>query len=405
MPGPSDLGPRPISALAADVRHRASGCRGNPGSAVAPRPRPSPARGRLLVVDYGATDGRARPRGASRLAAHLPGPRAGGARSTPRAPRTSPPTCRSTCCSSATRAAVDVRTDTRPEWLHDPRPRRARRQGRRRVGPPALTSPTSPPCGRRSRVSGGRGAHRSRRLGASWPSSGTSTSAGVRPPAGRLTARAARHYPPSPAEPATGGRRRSPPSPTSRARTVCSRRPPASRAGRWRGDESLYDEADADYEAFWARQARELLTGRATSTPPSSGSSPTPSGSSAAPSTCPRTASTVTWPPDGDKVAFHWEGEPGDTRTITYADLLDEVSRFANVLKALGVERGDRVAVYMPMIPELPVALLACTRIGAAHSVIFGGFSPDSIVDRVNDGGCKVIVTADGGVAARASCP
>ena len=78
----------------------------------------------------------------------------------------------------------------------------------------------------------------------------------------------------------------------------------------------------------------------------------------------------------GDAVAFHWEGEPGDTRTITYADLLDEVSRFANVLKGLGVERGDRVAIYMPMIPELPVAMLACTRIGAAHSVIFGGFSP-----------------------------
>ena len=71
----------------------------------------------------------------------------------------------------------------------------------------------------------------------------------------------------------------------------------------------------------------------------------------------------------GDKVAYHWEGEPGDTRTITYADLLDEVSRFANVLKGLGVERGDRVAIYMPMIPELPVAMLACTRIGAAHSV------------------------------------
>ena len=87
----------------------------------------------------------------------------------------------------------------------------------------------------------------------------------------------------------------------------------------------------------------------------------------------------------GDRVAYHWEGEPGDTRTITYADLLDEVQRFANVLKSLGRGRGDRVAIYMPMIPELPVAMLACTRIGAAHSVIFGGFSPDSIIDRVND--------------------
>ncbi len=99
----------------------------------------------------------------------------------------------------------------------------------------------------------------------------------------------------------------------------------------------------------------------------------------------------------GDKVAFHWEGEPGDTRTITYAALLDEVARFANVLKGLGLERGDRVAIYMPMIPELPVAMLACTRIGVAHSVIFGGFSPDSIIDRVNDAEAKVVITADGG--------
>ncbi|HKH04392.1 MAG TPA: acetate--CoA ligase [Acidimicrobiales bacterium] len=99
----------------------------------------------------------------------------------------------------------------------------------------------------------------------------------------------------------------------------------------------------------------------------------------------------------GDKVAFHWEGEPGDTRTITYADLLDEVSRFADALKRLGVAKGDRVAIYMPMIPELPVAMLACARIGAAHSVVFGGFSADSLSDRINDAECKVLITADGG--------
>ena len=99
----------------------------------------------------------------------------------------------------------------------------------------------------------------------------------------------------------------------------------------------------------------------------------------------------------GDKVAFHWEGEPGDTRTLSYADLLDEVQRFANVLKDLGVQRGDRVAIYMPMIPELPVAMLACTRVGAAHSVVFGGFSSDALRDRINDAEAKVLVTADGG--------
>ncbi|HET7653118.1 MAG TPA: acetate--CoA ligase, partial [Acidimicrobiales bacterium] len=99
----------------------------------------------------------------------------------------------------------------------------------------------------------------------------------------------------------------------------------------------------------------------------------------------------------GDKVAYHWEGEPGDTRTITYAQLLDEVQRFAAALKQLGVRRGDRVAIYMPMIPELPVAMLACARIGAPHSVVFGGFSSDALRDRILDAEAKVLVTADGG--------
>ena len=99
----------------------------------------------------------------------------------------------------------------------------------------------------------------------------------------------------------------------------------------------------------------------------------------------------------GDKVAFHWEGEPGDTRTISYGELLDEVSRFANVLKGLGVGRGDRVAIYMPMVPELAVAMLACTRIGAVHSVVFGGFSSDALRDRILDAEARVVVTADGG--------
>jgi acetyl-CoA synthetase len=99
----------------------------------------------------------------------------------------------------------------------------------------------------------------------------------------------------------------------------------------------------------------------------------------------------------GDKVAFHWEGEPGDTRTITYGQLLGDVARFANVLRGLGVGRGDRVALYMPMIPELPVAMLACTRIGAVHSVVFGGFSSDALRDRILDASARVVVTADGG--------
>jgi acetyl-CoA synthetase len=99
----------------------------------------------------------------------------------------------------------------------------------------------------------------------------------------------------------------------------------------------------------------------------------------------------------GDRVAYHWIGEPGETRTITYRDLHEEVCRLANVLKELGVERGDRVAVYLPMIPELPATMLACARIGAVHSVVFGGFSAESLRDRINDSECKVLVTADGG--------
>ena len=98
-----------------------------------------------------------------------------------------------------------------------------------------------------------------------------------------------------------------------------------------------------------------------------------------------------------NKAAFIWEGEPGETRTLTYLQLHREVCLFANVLKKLGVASGDRVALYMPLVPELAIAMLACARIGATHTVIFGGFSADAIRDRVNDGQCKLIVTADGG--------
>ena len=98
-----------------------------------------------------------------------------------------------------------------------------------------------------------------------------------------------------------------------------------------------------------------------------------------------------------NKAAFIWEGEPGEVRTLTYQQLHFQVCKFANVLKKLGVTKGDRVALYMPLVPELAIAMLACARIGATHTVIFGGFSADAIRDRVNDGQCKVIVTADGG--------
>lgn len=98
-----------------------------------------------------------------------------------------------------------------------------------------------------------------------------------------------------------------------------------------------------------------------------------------------------------NKAALIWEGEPGDRRTLTYWELYAEVTKFANVLKKFGVKKGDRVAIYLPLIPEAAISMLACTRIGAIHSVVFGGFSPESLRDRINDAECKLLITADGG--------
>ena len=98
-----------------------------------------------------------------------------------------------------------------------------------------------------------------------------------------------------------------------------------------------------------------------------------------------------------NKAAIIWEGEPGDKRTLTYFDLQRDVSKFANVLKSLGTKKGDRVAIYMPLVPELAIAMLACARIGAVHSVVFGGFSAESLRDRINDAQCRLLITADGG--------
>ena len=160
----------------------------------------------------------------------------------------------------------------------------------------------------------------------------------------------------------------------------------------------LYDEANEDYEAFWARQASELV-----------------SWDTNWDTICEWNLPYSKWfvggklnvsyncldrhviAGKGDKVAFHFEGEPGDTRTITYSQLLDEVQKFANVLKGLGVNKGDRVNIYLPMIPEAAVAMLACARIGAVHSVVFGGFSSQALSDRINDAEAKVLITADGG--------
>jgi acetyl-CoA synthetase len=173
--------------------------------------------------------------------------------------------------------------------------------------------------------------------------------------------------------------------------------PPELAAGANASDPAIYEQASADPEGFWAAQASELQW----STPWNT---------------------VLEWElpfakwfvggrlnvsvncldrhvdaGGGDKVAYHFEGEPGDRRTITYADLLNGVCRFGNALRALGIRKGDRVAIYMPMIPELPVAMLACARIGAVHSVVFGGFSADALADRIQDAEARLLITADGG--------
>ena len=163
-------------------------------------------------------------------------------------------------------------------------------------------------------------------------------------------------------------------------------------------DHSLYEEASQDFRAFWAKQASELVSWSKDWHTASEWNLPFAKwfvgGELNVSYNC---LDRHVLAGKGDKVAFHFEGEPGDTRTVTYAQLLDETQRFANVLKGLGVVKGDRVNIYMPMIPEAAIAMLACARIGAAHSVVFGGFSAISLTDRINDAEAKVLITADGG--------
>src|SRR5713101_4731003 len=160
-------------------------------------------------------------------------------------------------------------------------------------------------------------------------------------------------------------------------------------------DPEIHARAEADPEAFWAEQAGRLRWSRPWDT-------------------------VMEWNPpwvkwfDGGKhnpdvnclddhdeahpyrVAYYCEGESGDRRTITYRELYEEVCRFANALKGMGIGKGDRVAMYLGMVPELPVAMLACARIGAPHSVVFGGFAAEALRDRINDAAAKVLVTGDG---------
>jgi len=173
--------------------------------------------------------------------------------------------------------------------------------------------------------------------------------------------------------------------------------PAAFRAHANARDERIYADAERDPEAFWASFAKELEWSRPWDR-------------------------VLDWQPPHakwfvggrlnvsvncldrhirgarrNKAALIWEGEPGDLRTLTYFDLYRQVSAFANVLKALGVTKGDRVAIYLPLVPELAIAMLACARIGAVHNVVFGGFSAESLADRINDARARLLITADGG--------
>ena len=163
------------------------------------------------------------------------------------------------------------------------------------------------------------------------------------------------------------------------------------------GDESIYAKADRDPEAFWAGFARELewskTWDRVLDWQPPNAKWFVGGTINASVNCLDRHLNG----PRRNKAAIIWEGEPGDKRTLTYFDLHREVSKFANVLKSLGARKGDRVALYMPLVPELAIAMLACARIGAVHSVVFGGFSAESLRDRINDAQATLLVTADGG--------
>ncbi len=174
--------------------------------------------------------------------------------------------------------------------------------------------------------------------------------------------------------------------------------PPEDLAASANVTEATYEQAAADVDAFWAEQAKRISW----DTEPSQildWSNP-PFAKWYADGTLNAAYNCLDRHVEaglGDRVAYHFEGEPGDTRTLTYAELTKQVKQAANALTELGVGRGDRVAIYLPMIPEAVVAMLACARIGAPHTVVFGGFSADALASRIQDCGVEVVITADGG--------
>jgi len=171
--------------------------------------------------------------------------------------------------------------------------------------------------------------------------------------------------------------------------------PPPEFAANANADATIYDEAK-DLESFWSKQAEQITWRQRWNQVLDWSNAPFAKWFVGATLNITESCLDQHLAERGDKVAYYWEGEPGDTRTITYRDLHQEVCRAANALASLGVQKGDRVAIYMGMVPELVVAMLACARLGAPHSIVFGGFSSDSLRDRILDAEAKVLITCDG---------
>jgi len=172
--------------------------------------------------------------------------------------------------------------------------------------------------------------------------------------------------------------------------------PPAFAAQALYRDDAPYREAEADLEGFWARQAERLVWRRRWDQVLDWSGAPFARWFVNGRLNVTESCLDQHLAERAERVAYYWEGEPGDRRAITYGELHAEVCRLANALAELGVGKGDRVAIYMGMVPELPAALLACARLGAPHSVVFGGFSADALAERINDAQAKVLITCDG---------
>ena len=172
--------------------------------------------------------------------------------------------------------------------------------------------------------------------------------------------------------------------------------PPADLAADANAQPEIYERAAADRLAFWADEARKLVWRRPFEQVLDDSNAPFFRWFADGQLNVTESCLDQHVAKDPNRIAFYWEGEPGDRKELSYGALHAEVCRFANGLRSLGIQKGDRVAIYMGMVPEIVVAMLACARIGAAHSVVFGGFSADALRERIADAECRAVITCDG---------